>query len=344
MRRGMFVLLFLLAASGISARAEPLVVPSDEDLLASADYCVVGTLTENLLLRVDIKVFGGVTAETLSLRQLLNGKKYKPGMVCVVYLVQDGNEIHSRGVREVRKGQVITSDLIEKDWFSEVTKNKTPSPAELERYVAEVKKREEAVRTERHKDQDEALDKIASGQLYAAKNWNAVHDILNGVLYSVHADDTSTLARMDRFIQERPQPLDMHARNKFIGVIARKNYKGGFDSIRLEASRNSRGGQNWASERAAIHSLARMGAEGDIELLRKIILVQGERGNGTLLHAAFPAFATLVVRYRSDEPAVLAKEIKWVNDHQFASFKKALSILKRAPIKGTEPKDALDKK
>jgi hypothetical protein len=262
-------------------------------------------------------------------------------MVCVAYLVQDWREIHAAylGVREVQNGKVITSDVMQKNWHAEVKENKAPFPEELKQYVAEVKKKEESVRAERHKKQDEALDKLMNGQLYAEEEWHTVLDLLNGLFSSVHADDNNTLAEMARFIEERPQPIDMHARKRFVEMIGRKNYKAGLDSVRLEASRNSRDGQNWASERAAIDVLGRMGTEDDIEVLRKIILVQGERHHGTLLRAAFPAFATLVVRYHSEEPEELAKEIIWVKDHQYPWFKKALPILQHKTQESTEAKD-----
>lgn len=294
-----FVTAILLATANVPATAEIISLPSDEELLRSADYCVVAMLGDDLSLVVSEEVFGHVPAAA-SLPRLPKYRNLQPTMKCVVFLVQEGREITcpwSQGYREVIGDEVMTSD--EYMPIAIVNRNTAPFPTALPAYIRELQMRAKAESKARQMKQSEALDQVFDRARYFEKSKAAPVDLEKGVLSSVHADDHETLQRMVTLVQERPEPMYVHARGSFVQVIARKWYEAGFDAIRLEATRNSTRGQNWSSERDAIWALETMGSKKDIELLKELITKLYWRRELTLEREAFPVLGSLANRFFS---------------------------------------------
>jgi len=306
-----------------------MVIPSDEELSREADYCIRGFLTDSRLIEVQSMVWGAVPYSTLNLPLFQRSELFLVGTEYIVFLKQEFSDLNvlSHGAREIKDGHVVTTETISpfSRWSAET--NSVAFPIESESYAQRVRQEAEEARQHRHEQQRKAWLRILDRDQYLEEGGAAPLDILNGVLWDVHVDDVDTLSKMTAFIQTHPESKFMHARGRFVRVIAMKNYTQGFHAIRLEAQRNSRQGQNWASERDAIHALSNIGAAEDIELLRSIILVQGERHHGTLLRAAFPAFADIIMKHYGGDHDRVSQELLWVQQHAYPWYKEAIARL-----------------
>ncbi len=300
--RTWLAVLLVLSPGVLYGLGETMVVLSDDQLVAEADYCVIGTLTDQRNLAVEEVVFGPLATKELRFRFPWDYQSPQPQEKWIVYLEQDFAEIRcvtGGGARRVKGTRVETNETRKKPQFqfrdTKLIMSDHPFPTELDHYVRKARDCWQLAATKRRNSQNEALQRVFDPKRYPEKNGNAPA-ILYDVLWNVHADDTDTLNRMANLIRDKPEPLYMHARGSFVQVIARKNFRAGFDVIRAEAFRRSRAGQNWASERDALTVLAAIGTAGDVELMKENIVQLSKQRYSNQPLDAFNALGNLANR------------------------------------------------
>ena len=138
------------------------------------------------------------------------------------------------------------------------------------------------------------MDRLFDRKRYLDASGKVPFRLLDGVLNSIHANDKLTLRRMADFIRDRPEWTYVHARCRFIRIIAQKRFEDGFDVIRLEATLRSRQGQDTESEKQAIIKLSRIGSPKDVGFLKELITkLVGRRGRGLVILATISFDASL---------------------------------------------------
>lgn len=266
------VFLFLGGASFAEANE------TDAILARTSDYCVIG-VSDGRRLLVRKLVFGNSDGQKLRTDY---GWPYPAGQRAIVYLSQTYDSIGASASRTIENGQVEVVNAANWPEAYRENPNYTASdlqtlPANLPDYILAVQQIAAQTRAKRLERAHAAFPSLlAPRSADSTTEYERATRLVNDIISDLHADDHATLQRMAQIIFARPESVGEWVRGEFAAAIAVRNFRPGFDAVRMVAFEDPP--DAWSSAGAALSGLSRIGNAHDLDRMKAEVEAMLEAG------------------------------------------------------------------